>query len=386
MNNLKQNATILITDVNSRKGFDVYNVFKQIAKHDFLLTSSVDNNLQLPIVYLQKVHKLRIENYHFFENDLEKICKLSGNNQIVYIPVSDSTNKLFYTFLESKIKYAKQFIYLLPQQSSYDITLNKLQFQNYCESNNFAVPKSYSFLNIKQNIAKYPLIVKPTIGAGSVGIKRLLSAADNDILNELKETDYVVQEIIGNSNNVEGAFFLCNNGEIVSYYSHTRIRTYPTNGGVTVYSKSNQNESLKTLGGAILKKLNWSGYAMVEFLYDEINKEYKIIEINPRIWGSFMLSEFCGTNFALNYLNIALNKPVITPEYKEKNIRWLYPFDILNYIKSKFSLKGFWDFDKENTCYINATYANYWSIFTFMIYFTINFSSIKRLCQKLYGK
>jgi predicted ATP-grasp superfamily ATP-dependent carboligase len=386
MNKNTNNIVILITDVNSRKGFDVFHVFKHIGKYEFLLTSSVNNNIQLPIVYLKKIKKLRVENYKVFERDLAIICELMLEKQMVYIPVSDSTNKLFYTFLETNLKYAKQFRYLLPEQTNYDITLNKLKFQTFCETNNFAIPKSYSFLNVQQNKAAYPLIVKPAIGAGSVGIKRLLSSADNVVLNSFNESEYVVQEIIGNSNSVEGAFFLCNKGEIVSYYSHSRIRTYPTIGGVTVFSKSSQNKILESLGGAILKKLQWSGYAMVEFLYDPIVKKYKIIEINPRIWGSFLLSEYCGTNFAINYLNIALGIPVVIPIYKEKNIRWLYPFDILNYFKSKLSLKGFWKFDKKNTCYINATYANYWSIFTFMIYFTINFSSIKRLFQKLYGK
>jgi len=105
---------------------------------------------------------------------------------------------------------------------------------------------------------------------------------------------------------VPGVFYLFENGKMVSYYGHKRIRTYTIEGGVTVYSKISFNEQIKKMGENLLSKLNWSGLAMVEFLFDKRVNDYKIIEVNPRLWGSIFLSEFANTKFIRNYINLSI--------------------------------------------------------------------------------
>ena len=93
------------------------------------------------------------------------------------------------------------------------------------------------------------------------------SPDDLSFLDDIGE-EYLLQEMLQNPLNVEGAFFLFNNGEPVSYYGHKRLRTYPVKAGVTVYSKISYNNVIEKAGINLLKKLNWHGLAMVEFLFD----------------------------------------------------------------------------------------------------------------------
>ena len=60
---------------------------------------------------------------------------------------------------------------------------------------------------------------------------------------------------------------------------------------------------------------------MVEFLYDIEQKSYYVIEINPRPWGSILLSEICESNLMDSYLTY--DSSVV--KVKECYIKWLFP-------------------------------------------------------------
>jgi predicted ATP-grasp superfamily ATP-dependent carboligase len=152
-----------------------------------------------------------------------------------------------------------------------------------------------------------------------------------------------------NGRDVKGAFFLCNNGDVVSSYCHERIRTFPIDGGVSVFSKISVNKDILEIGSKLIKKLNWSGFVMIEFLHDKKLNTFKVIEINPRIWGSILLSEISKANFIKNYVQLSKNESLIYSEinYNAK-IRWM-PFDLLNLIYSKGKIENFWKNDKKNT-------------------------------------
>ncbi len=272
----------------------------------------------------------------------------------------------------------------MPTWNNFNTCIDKIQFQQFCESHKLPVPVSFVKADItalRENFR--PLIIKPKTGAGSVGISFVKEQEDLTVLEELDFGKYLVQERIDNIH-IEGGFFLFNKGEMVSYYGHRRIRVFPETGGVTVYSTYNNNERLKVIGAALLKELEWNGLAMVEFLYDAVQDDYKIIEVNPRLWGSLLLSEFANTGFVENYINICLQKPVKDFKHRtETKIRWFYPFDILLYLKRRGKIEHFWRFDRKNTCYINFTYASFFRAIVYMMYFTLNINSIKRFYKKI---
>ena len=88
----------------------------------------------------------------------------------------------------------------------------------------------------------------------------------------------------------------------------------------------------------------------------ERDNKYKVIEINPRMWGSVLLSEFCGTNFLQKYIDLILGKIEIENRpIKDCSIRWQFPYDIIYFIKHLTNPFRFFNSPK-NTCHINFTY------------------------------
>ena len=111
---------------------------------------------------------------------------------------------------------------------------------------------------------------------------------------------------------------------------HERIHEYPITGGSSTFAKSFYDSDLLMYGKSLLEKLNWHGPAMVEFKRDDNDNQFKLIEINPKLWGSLELSTISGINFPYQIYLLATNKQIINKTY-EKDIyfRWTIPHDLL---------------------------------------------------------
>ena len=194
---------ILLTDPLSRKTFDIANILK---KKKYTLLIAYEGNifikLILKLLYMSKVSLLSLNN---FDNDLEEIENLG--EEVVFFPIEEKTILYYYNYLKvnpnSKIKH------LLSNEDIFNLVRDKGTFSSFCLDNEINVPKEYSFeeaLNITK--VALPLIVKPKIGAGSVGIKFIDTIEDIKILNTLDSNTYIIQERIKNGQDILGGFFL----------------------------------------------------------------------------------------------------------------------------------------------------------------------------------
>lgn len=376
---------VLLTDAESRKGFDVINIFRYLHKRPSILAASKDFGVKLGLIYGQKVFPCRISDYGLFEKDLIEMLSVVPDDRIVFVPVSEKGTRHFYHYVQ---KFGDgPFNYLLPEYDLFQLVSDKYSFQVWCENEGLPVPRSFSRNNIGALKEQFmPVLAKPRKGEGSVGIIHIDRVEDLDKLESLDLDGYVIQEKIPNGDRIEGAFFLCKDGEVVSSYTHRRIRTFPEVGGVTVCSASENNEEIISIGREVLKRINWQGFAMIEFLYCTRSNEWKIIELNPRLWGSVLLSAFNGSNMLENYVRLCEGEELAEPKLKNPAfIRWLFPFECINLLKGKISLGTFFNVKRLPVCYINITYASAWQAFTFFLYFLFNFSSINRFIKKLKG-
>lgn len=378
---------VIISDVDSRKGFDTVNIIRNLYSFHCVLCAGRDYNIQLPLIYHQKVFPLRSKSYPLFEKDFFKILSANASINLVYLPVSEKPTRYLYNYLK---RYGKpdNLFYLLPGEHVFEMTSHKGLFQTYCEKNGFPIPKSFSFSEaLSSNFSFQPLIAKPYSGEGSVGIKHIDSQDKLDAISTLDQNTYLIQEKIKGTKKIAGAFFLCKNGKVINHYTHQRIRTFPENGGVTVYSRSGDNSKIISIGSKLLKSLNWNGIAMIEFMQDRDSQDWNIIELNPRLWGSVMLSAFNESRMLLHYVQKCLNAESSSESSSEptsnKYIRWWFPFEVLSFVKGSISLKQLFQFDFKNTCYINFTYASLYASFLYMLYFTFNGKSFKRFLKKL---
>lgn len=108
-------------------------------------------------------------------------------------------------------------------------------------------------------------------------------------------------------------------GKMLAGIGHHRLREYPISGGPSTYCESVKNKELETAGRKILDYLRWTGPAMVELKLDKNDGKFKIIEVNPRYWGSLPLARFAGLNLPfLQYQVILGNETAPVKEYGVK--------------------------------------------------------------------
>ncbi|WP_435099631.1 ATP-grasp domain-containing protein [Halorubrum sp. N11] len=160
-----------------------------------------------------------------------------------------------------------------------------------------------------------PLVVKPryTIvvdedGQGSREPDvRVLDAGERppieSVVDEMGHVP-VTQEFVP-SDGEYGFFALMDRGEPVATFQHERIRSFTYTGGASVYREAVDIEALREHGTALLSALDWHGPAMVEFRRDARDGSFRLMEINPRFWGSLALPVHAGVDFPRHYAALA---------------------------------------------------------------------------------
>lgn len=108
----------------------------------------------------------------------------------------------------------------------------------------------------------------------------------------------------------KGFFALCApGGEPRSVFCHERLREYPPEGGQSTLCRSIHDERLIEYGTRVLRALGWVGVAMVEFKLDA-DGEPRVLEVNPRFWGSLPLAVLSGVDFPWLLVQLALDGEV----------------------------------------------------------------------------
>lgn len=204
----------------------------------------------------------------------------------------------------------------------------------------------------------FPLILKPKESSGTRGI---VFVEDERSLRESffeVKRNYgtpIIQEFIpyGGAYGVEVLF---NKGKVRGKFVHKRLREYPVSGGPSTLRESIVYPEIENYAIRMLEYLNWHGPAMVEFRVDARNGEPKLMEINPRYWGSIRLAIFAGVDFPFLHYCMTKNgdvEPVV--EYKlGVKARWFLFGDLLWFLSQKNKMQIAPDFFKmidENMTY-----------------------------------
>lgn len=110
-----------------------------------------------------------------------------------------------------------------------------------------------------------------------------------------------------------GQFFFMHDGKALRRFQHRRVAEWPPEGGFSSVCDGvplDQHADLQAQSIALLKAIGWQGVAMVEYRYDPVRREAKLMEINGRFWGSFPLAFHSGAGFALLSYRQALGLPM----------------------------------------------------------------------------
>lgn len=354
---------ILLLDIFERKIFDLFNILKKEYNDDIILCSFHNDYLSYfsgKLIYNREIYYI---DQKYFISSIDSILEKFLDDEIVIFPTEEKTMNFIYKYANDLDKRVK---YQFPNKDVFDLVREKKSLTDFCLSINIPVPKEYDVKKICEFKNHLPLIAKPRIGSGSRGIFLLNSIEDITYFDKKvnNKKDYLVQEKIANGLNVEGCFLMCKDGVIINYYTHNRIRTFPITGGVTTHSKINKNIKLFNASSKVVLKLNYTGLLMIEFLYDRKDNKYKLIEINPRIWGSILASNSSKTNLVQNYVSLCLNRNLLFSDFKESYITWLFPYEITHLFSHLFlRLKH-----RKSYIFINISSANIFNSFIFHLY------------------
>ncbi|MHC4738614.1 MAG: carboxylate--amine ligase [Planctomycetota bacterium] len=203
----------------------------------------------------------------------------------------------------------------------------------------------------------FPLVIKPTQSCGSRGIAYVYTKKElikNYIRIHAEHPLPLIQEFIPPGGNAYGVFLLFDrNSETKAVFVHKRLREFPVKGGPSTLRESVHKPELVDRSLKLLKALKWYGVAMVEYKEDPRDGKCKIMEINPRFWGSLPLCIAAGVDFPYLLYKMVVEgdvKPVMN--YPQGiRCRWLLPGDILHFLMNpnRFRMKpSFFNFSKNN--------------------------------------
>ncbi len=75
------------------------------------------------------------------------------------------------------------------------------------------------------------------------------------------------------------------------------LRNYPIETGQACYVETVTKPELVNLTENLLKTLNFFGVADIDFVIDERDNQPKLMEVNPRFWGSLQVAINAGVDF-----------------------------------------------------------------------------------------
>jgi predicted ATP-grasp superfamily ATP-dependent carboligase len=93
-------------------------------------------------------------------------------------------------------------------------------------------------------------------------------------------------------------------------FAYRRLREYPIAGGPSTLRESIWNPELQARAERLLALLGWTGVAMVEFKVDPRDGDPKLLEVNPRFWGSLHHAIVCGVDFPFLVYRLAMDGDV----------------------------------------------------------------------------
>lgn len=213
---------------------------------------------------------------------------------------------------------------------SMQIASNKEKTMQLAAALNIPIPREYPSMT---DVDSYPVVVKGLYESGHI---QYINSPDE--LQQINFNEYIIQEYI--PGNGYGFYALFNRGIIRSYFMHKRVREYPITGGASSCAMSIYNDELKELGNKLLHQLRWHGVAMVEFKMDSRDGKFKLMEINPKFWGSLDLSIAAGINFPVFLAKMGIDGD-IPPHFQyipNIKFRWPFPDDTLHILANPESI------------------------------------------------
>lgn len=252
------------------------------------------------------------------------------------IPITDVTMHLILRQKKELQTYTR-----LPvaEFEAFDFVSNKWALLKYAQELGVPIPQTLFIegpedLNAALNQLHYPVVVKPSRSRIPTEGGWLLThvhyaETETELIRLYEAQPYLrypsmIQERITGPG--VGLFVLFNRGELVTAFSHRRLREKPPSGGVSVLSASIPvDPNLKEHAIGLFKSLGWHGVAMMEYKLEQRTGNPLLMEVNGRFWGSLQLAIDAGMDFPYLLFQQTMEGHVDAPQSYRVGVksRWL---------------------------------------------------------------
>lgn len=157
-----------------------------------------------------------------------------------------------------------------------------------------------------RTVTSAPCVVKPRVGSGSRGRIYCETAED---LARVDARGCVLQERVeGEAVCVSLLYDL--DGVLSAAFAHRRLHEYPASGGPSSWRESVRDDAAVERAVRIVDRVGWRGVIQLEFKGD------RLLDVNPRFWGSLNLAIRAGMNFPHLLWRIATGERVRQFDYR----------------------------------------------------------------------
>ena len=206
----------------------------------------------------------------------------------------------------------------IPTSKQLKLLNDKGQVALLADSLDVPVPGSYTPADgeqIESFFSRVPLpcVVKPRWGEG-LGLTAALRYTIAQTPEELSESFRAFSELAGEHPLVQeylpgdgtGCSVLAKDGKIIRKICHKRVREYPVSGGPSTCCETLSDPRLGEWCTLLTEAVGLNGLAMFEF---KTNAEGhpRLLEVNPRVWGSYPLTRVAKTGFTYAWFAVSRN-------------------------------------------------------------------------------
>ncbi len=370
-------ASVLVTDGHFRKTLAVVRslgckgIDVTVGERTFLNTSFFSKYCSRRFVYPSP----RQSPDRFIEFLLREI---KGNRYECIFPMEEETLLVLAKYHSEISRYT---YFLSPDLEKIEFVRDKGNLMRFAKTHGIPVPKTFQIpsstkpcetegpgpdSNVVQGLnhvldkIPIPAVIKPRVSSGSLGIVYVKDR--KDLISSYQRVHYrfpfpLIQEWIPDGGGTYGFSALFNEGSnMKAAFVHKKLRMYPIEGGPSTLGEGVEHPQIMELGLSLLKSLSWVGVGMVEFRVDPRDGIPKLMEVNPRFWGSLGLAVFSRVDFPYLIFKMAKGEsfePVLRYELG-KRFRWFLFGDILHFLHNpnRFHLHpSFFRFFDPNTSY-----------------------------------
>ncbi|MGD0817563.1 MAG: ATP-grasp domain-containing protein [Methanomassiliicoccales archaeon] len=256
---------------------------------------------------------------------------------------------------------------LLPDPQSMETAYRKDLTMDLARKLGIPFPRTWNLRDLHDLdiVGPFPVVIKSSDTSG----KSIFYCRDRgelghryEQLSKVSSSQIIAQEYFEG----EGCGFygVYHEGQLIDFFIMRRLREFPITGGPASYARSFHDADLHRYGKALGDALHWNGPIMVEFKRNASTGEIRLIEINPKLWGSLGITISAGVDVPRIILGVLDGKIVskISSEAKEAHYsdityRWIFPDDFA-VAMAKGTWGGLSDFITTRQSFSNITLAD----------------------------